>query len=225
MSLRLVNKSEWRTVDLKRFVLAGLRALGASESKTVEIKRLPRCLGRGTVGRDSGYGFREGGWIALDPGCAWREPSEKFPPPDGALGRSMRFGVSGRGRIVPGRMEFHLDAMPESALMRLAGTLAHEVGHNLGLHHRDMGTNCSADTDESRIAWARGLAIRSKPIKAKPTRDMRLAALATERHAKAIRMVDKWTRRAKLTGTVLKKWKRKVAYYERKAAAMKAGAP
>lgn len=95
----------------------------------------------------------------------------------------------------------------------LAHTINHEIAHNRGLRHRDMGYGIGTD-------WAKGFVVRwTPPVKKTITTEERIVA----REAHAARMLAKAETRLKRAKTIYRKWAQKVRYYERrtKAAAKK----
>jgi hypothetical protein len=98
----------------------------------------------------------------------------------------------------------------------LAQTIAHEFGHCMGLTHADMRDDSRyrrVGGWRERYAWANELPLEKVAPKQKPrpTADVKLA------HAQA--MLQAWRSKLKRTHTHLKKWERKVRYYERAATA------
>ena len=97
----------------------------------------------------------------------------------------------------------------------LALVLAHEFGHNQGLKHKDMRGDSRyqwVGNWRERYAWAEELALEKSQPKRKPRKT------ANDKLAHALKMVAAWKTKAKRTETMLKKWERKVRYYEKQAA-------
>lgn len=87
--------------------------------------------------------------------------------------------------------------------------LEHEIRHNLGLrNHRDM-----VDWWKLDVSHLDGLDMNPKKSKPKQQRN-----LVAERYQKAEKKVKELTTKAKRTQTILKKWKKKVKYYQNKIA-------
>ena len=107
----------------------------------------------------------------------------------------------------------------------LAMVIAHEMAHTHGLSHPSMRGNPAyrrlPPRTQAIYSWASDLPLEPKP-KAMPRTP---AQKNEEKLTKVIRMVQKWERRAKLTKTILTKWRRKQRYYEQRTAAIAASSP
>jgi len=190
MKLRIQNYTAYRTVDLRRFFTAGLRAMVVTRSKTIEVRYRS---GRLTCSRATLGAFEEVSAVDADglPSKKWRLDE----------GRWIRMLI---GKPSPSGPD----------LRRFARVFEHEVLHNKGVGHREM-TPAQWRCDEPLPKWADGLVIRLKEVKAKPTAADRVAGRAE--HARE--MLAAYERKQKRVATLLKKWRAKVRYYERRAAA------
>ena len=94
---------------------------------------------------------------------------------------------------------------------------AHEMAHVRGLRHRDMNTSRYDRTQNWRevYAWAADYPIGVKEKKPRPGADQKL----TVRLAHARKMLGRHTHGLKLETTLVKRWKARVKYYEKKIAA------
>jgi hypothetical protein len=107
-----------------------------------------------------------------------------------------------------------------SVVMKLSGVKAdardvaqvyiHEVGHNLGLRHKDM----AACKDIQIDFWPD----EAVPLKAaKPTKPK--PSIVEQRAAKAEAKLTEWTKKLNRAKTYVKKYQRKVRYYQKRRAA------
>jgi len=83
--------------------------------------------------------------------------------------------------------------------------LQHELDHNRGLRHSEMVACRTIDCN-----WAKAFEVKRKQDKPKPVRDLK-----KERHEHALKKVKEFETKKRRTETLLKKWKRKVRYYEK----------
>lgn len=109
-------------------------------------------------------------------------------------------------------------ALPDHLRDDLARVVIHEAAHCRGVEHADMHGNLKRDwrggTDDRDVSFAAAIWVRAKPVKVKSPVDhvARRAAHAAAKLAEA-------ERRLKLARTIAAKWRAKVRYYERRAAA------
>lgn len=123
-------------------------------------------------------------------------------------------GVSGRAWVSSRYVNMYLPSGrgPEHSLKShsIAQVYIHEVGHNLGLRHKDMGSVSSID-----VSWLVDEPIpikKSKPPKPKPN-------IVEVRATHAQAMLDKWQKKMNRAKTFVKKYQQKVRYYDKKKAA------
>ncbi len=166
--MRVFNKTEYRTDDLKKFFRAGIRALSASPKLWIHVyptRGNPRTHGRA--------GFNSN-WVEM-----WIPRSEDL--------RGLPFDLATIARI-----------------------FEHELYHHMGVEHKDM-------TEEVNYAmgelpkWAQGLPIRPKPTKSAPSVEDKVMGKLI--HARDL--LKTWETKSRRVATGLKKWKRRVRYYER----------
>ena len=102
-------------------------------------------------------------------------------------------------------LRVHKLQVVEVNVKRVAQVFVHEVGHTLGLRHREMVKSSSIE-----VSWSEGMEIRKKEVVPIPKTDPKLVRFE---HAKEkLREHEgKLRREAKL----VRKWKKKVRYYER----------
>lgn len=109
--------------------------------------------------------------------------------------------------------------VPLSIREDFARVVAHEMEHCRGVRHDGM-CDTFKRAGEARggglpVPYAADLPIRAREGKAKPTLGERVEA----RSAKAAEALLAWQRRLKVAQTKVRKYRQKVAYYERRAAA------
>jgi len=181
--MRVINHTKYKTADLAAFFRAGLKAQVGAEWKSYIIEVFPR--GRRRVSK-AGIGYRRI-WMVLYTRAdardvEWLQRIDGRPHP-------------------PRRVDIE----------QFARVFDHEIGHTLGLRHKDM----TAWQDGPPPTWCAGLEIRPKATTALPTADDRI----TKREEHVRRMVEQWRRRLASAQRTLAKWRRKARYYERRAAA------
>jgi len=203
--LKLTNKTQWDTKDLRKFVLAGLKAEVGEwvGNYVVKIKNYR--------GRRTGYGYYHFNEMGLCPDAP-RRVARLFS--DGKL-YFQRHSPSWHGKKPDGlcvALEMSADEMRSMAV-----TLAHEADHNKNIRHRDMN-------DSAReVEWADRLIAKGFRIKvARPT-PKKKRDLQAERAAHAEKMLAEHEKKLAREKKLVTKWRRKVRYYE-KAMAVKAAA-
>lgn len=98
----------------------------------------------------------------------------------------------------------------------------HEFAHVRGMDHLAMPlyyrrmSSGGHGAKHERYEWAASMVVERKQAPAKPSSGEKLSV----KHANAIARLVQATTRAKRAVTILKKWQRKVRYYEGKMAAM-----
>lgn len=90
-------------------------------------------------------------------------------------------------------------------IVRTSQVFIHELGHNRGLRHDEMVSSFNMD-----CSWTNEFQIRTNEKKPKPKRNLK-----QERYEHSQKKVKQLTTKLKRNQTLLKKWKKKVRYYER----------
>lgn len=141
IELRVLNSTAYSTRDLRRLFLAGMRAIGAEQPKTLVVR----------YGRRPAAGSR----------VAWRISGRAII---GARGRSWHGTVLVTPRIEGGRVWLKLprEYPGDEMIPELARTIIHELWHSLGWRHREMPPDERMD-----VSWAEGLTLE---FKGEPTR-------------------------------------------------------
>lgn len=120
--------------------------------------------------------------------------------------KSKRHYVHGKARLNSIRVAMYLPKGSEKHKNSIARVFIHELGHNLGLRHKEMLPIWDID-----CSWAEGFDLRTKEIKPKKQRD-----LVKERYEKTMGKVKEYETKLKRNKTLLKKWNKKLKYYEKK---------
>jgi len=141
MKLSFLNTTRWNTKDLRRFVMAGLKAaVGTWHRYRVEIRTRIYNLGRGEI---------NGSWMAIYP-----------PSPEITWSRTLEDGT-----VIGERTMLFL---PADELRIMARTLEHEVLHNRGERHKDMDrSNAQCPIEWCEALIKAGFTIRLDPPKKK----------------------------------------------------------
>lgn len=106
--------------------------------------------------------------------------------------------------------------MPEKIRDDLAAVTMHEAAHCRGVRHKDMHDArhwCHSGHEDVR--WASAYQIRAVP----PPEPKPKENLVAKRAAHVAKQLARAERRLKLARTIAAKWRRKAAYYAKKAAA------
>ena len=199
--MRLQNYTQYRDDDLRWFFLAALRSMGSNGLyKTITVKYTRAgtwCGGR------AGGNAQLGKWVPCSPGLN---------------GGKVRKLLEGKRMTIllpkPGEPQ----NMPD-----IARTVMHEILHLRGAQHRDM-TEAQRKCTGPLPEWAEGLELRFDEAPAEPSREEKIATVVAQREEHARAMLAKWEAKAKRATVIAKKWRTKVAGYERRAAAKKGGA-
>lgn len=148
--------------------------------------------------------------------------------------------VTGRaqlGKVIAGKLYegywMRLRLPFEPAKLRLADlcwVAMHEAQHLIGIRHPDMTTAMRECHTQPLPKWAEGMEVRVKPqpvtepVSPEERQNRAREAVqkaADKREARARTNLDKWVKAEKHAAVMRKKWAKKVAYYDRKAAAKK----
>lgn len=196
--MRIHNQTAYATRALRSIICAAHQRLAKHEGRLSSWSRLQIDV---VYGRSRG-GDRCSGWATLG----------RRLEADGYLslgGGGLQLTDHAGGRRMRLRLEKPLDG--KGARVRTLATLArHELLHSYGYGH-------SAFTDDWADPWPElaqlGEFIPVQQPRAKPPRDR-----AAERFAAAQAAERRWLSRLRRAETALKKVRRRLAYYERKAA-------
>jgi hypothetical protein len=109
----------------------------------------------------------------------------------------------------------------------LAAVIVHEMGHLRGLEHRDMrgaarwtfvGTSREAWLEHH--AWVSMFQLRPRPPVSKPERIVGIQ-LVEQRRQRAEAGLARWQMKAKRATNAIRKYRARIRYYQRRAAALK----
>lgn len=186
--MRLVNKTNWDSSDLKKLCLAVIKKMGAEGvTRSVSIETM---TGRFTTQqKDSknlyhGRASIHGGWIVM-----------KVPQPV----RNICVGFANHG--------YAYEKRPETfCVERFVQVLEHEIGHNLGLRHGDM-----ASLWKLPVGYVKDFVVNPKKIVVKVKQNL---IEKRKNHAEAMLKIA--TTRLKRARTLHDKWKKKFNYYASK---------
>jgi hypothetical protein len=99
---------------------------------------------------------------------------------------------------------------------RFASLVEHELLHTKGLRHKDMNRHQRYGAHDDAVPeWAKGLHLREKV----PQAPIPVADRIAGREAHVKKMLARAERRLKLAATIVKKWRGKARYYDRRRAA------
>ena len=180
--LKMHNKTEWSGRELRKLFLAALKAEGAGNAK--------RCYNIHVEYRTSPcYTLGVTGMARLDGSTIWM-----YLP-------------------TPARLASHL--YPSSAepcyetkdkfVKQVAKVFVHELGHNLGLKHKEMVRVSSID-----VSWSAGMVLTHKRPAPKVKKDLQVV-----RSENAKRHLAEHEKKLKREQGLVRKWRKKVRYYEK----------
>lgn len=206
--MKVVNKTKYRTADLKAlFHKAARHSPNIMDSGVTELT-VEVVYSRGGI---SGYAYY--GKVYHKNGC----------------GYLMRIRVPN----TTSRFKDNWQELPEHAMKEytpyewtpkrkreLAHTFIHELYHCAGVKHKDMrgGYFYRGDGEYERLAWADAFPVRRVEPKPGKSAEKRNA----EKLAHAAKMLKKHESDLKRKQNLVKKWKRKVKYYENRDAKLAA---
>ena len=176
--MKVTNTTHYRTEDLRRIAATAIKAEGLS-SRNYLVEFVP---GRASYVRGWGYYYRKHIRIMIPATHMLR---------DEATGRCRR---ERRPRFTD--------------VTQVAQVIAHELGHNRGLHHDEMRHLSTLD-----VSWCAGLSIRATAV------ITRKRDVVAERATHATKMLDRWVKKRKAAEQREKHWRSKARYYERALAA------
>jgi hypothetical protein len=113
--------------------------------------------------------------------------------------RTTTMNDNGRSQVVEMKEYSGLD------VIGLAQVFVHELQHTDGLRHREM-----MDSNKFNVDYVKGIVIKRKEVEPMPKRDLR-----RDRYDHALTMLKNYELKRKRIINLLKKWGRKVKYYER----------
>lgn len=201
--MKLINRTRWRTNDLKRIASRVAREeLNDTPRQRRQRKDLEVEIVYSASGRHTGCAYLRGAYARI------RLPRPR-PLPERLKTRLL---TEGRADTIARFEDYH---KPDP--VTLAWLFAHEFAHVRGQRHATMTGDVMrcTNTARARYVWAAELPIRLKTEKPKPTSVDRVGARFT--HARV--MLAKAETRRKRAVTIEKKWRAKVRYYERTLAA------
>lgn len=192
MKLSLNNKTKWNTKQLRKLCIAVIRHSGSHKHHQITIKT---SKNQGLSGLASMYGS----WILM------RVPKTSFIT---AVARysTTETTIGSDGKTYPEVLGFDkIVKETKFPVIDFAQVLEHEIGHNLGLRHNDMSKVYDLDT-----SYLKDFVIEKQLPKEKKVIDHVML-----RREKAVKKVKELQSRLKRTETLLKKWSKRLRYYEK----------
>jgi hypothetical protein len=185
--MRIKNTSEYDNKDLKNFIYEVGKQIGLKEILgQLEVEVKNR--------KKSAYDGKVSDWPS---GAAY-------------IGKCFDIKTGKHGYFMTLRLP------PNVNKRRLAFVVSHELLHCAGFRHRQidrMRLNDWKEAEGERFAYADNLPLNPKKYNLNPPKPKR--DLKKERYEKALKMVKYYQIKLKRTTTLLKKWQRKVKYYEK----------
>ena len=145
--------------------------------------------------------------------------------PDHAKRYTVHVNYGGRGESCSGHAYCNSNAcyvhVSSVSIDRIdfAYVLAHEMAHSRGLRHKDINGLSRYDRVgkyRERYAWADNLPLEKKIAKPKKT----TAEKADLKIVNCFEKINTWGTKAKRANNAIRKWKRKLKYYEKRKAAI-----
>jgi len=115
--------------------------------------------------------------------------------------------VHGEARVNGVHVWMFLPEDADKKIDSVAQVFIHELHHNLGLQHREM-----IELQLIDVSYVAGMKLRKRvpQVNQKPEK-----SLQEKRYEKALKMKEKYEKQIKQKQALLKKWNKKVKYYEK----------
>jgi predicted Zn-dependent protease with MMP-like domain len=175
--MEIRNETQWCMKDLRKLFAEVCKQMGETTKRIIEVRTSKKRYGMSYY---HGLGSCSRNWVELripDTHCI----------------------VSSDGRS-------NVLALEHPDSVKIAQVLMHEIGHNQGLHHKEMENCWNINCD-----WANQFVINKKPKKLKVVRN-----LLAERSAFTAKKVKEYQSKCKRMQNLLRKWQRKQKYYAKK---------
>ena len=184
--MKVINKTDWNTSDLKRFLVRAL-----NEDDKIEGRYKHRSYLRITIVYSRGWP----GWAIKH----FKEQNKELP---------IRERYSGSAWVGGTRMTLRVPR--EKVDPRLFfRAFKHELDHSRGFKHNQMGGRYLDIKDLERDNWALEYPIRQKEARVKPKPDLQL-----RRYEHVLEMLKAKKSQLKRLRNQIKKWNQKRKYYE-----------
>lgn len=195
--LNLVNKTSWDGRALRMLCLRAIKNKGSHKYHRIEVVYSKN-------GGHSGLASVYGSWIIM----RVPKPHQRYITNDD---RQIRFHIRKYKQDDPSIIKIKESIKPRDVTMLFDNkifcqVLEHELDHNLGLKHKDMGAWYNFNVDYCKDIFVAPLFKTPKPV----------VNHVEKRHQRALMNLKTAQTRHKRATTLLKKWERKVKYYTAK---------
>jgi len=214
--MRIINSTRWESAGLRKIFGACLKELRRREGKTIRpSKRWRISVVDHRTNWVGGFAYYDSTTLTM-----------KLPLPDGERFRRIR---GNKIKSWPPKKSERLILKPNVKFSQeVADVFFHELGHCIGVRHSqaqrvDWETGrdvCRGATIERQfMAWIQETITEDFILQEEVEAQAPKKDVIADRHGRAVANLKRAETRHKLATTLLKKWRKKVRYYEAKIAA------